>query len=230
MKKLIAIASAVVLFAGAAQAQDSSKHRRMHDHAVKGGQKFSKEAGITEAQKAEFKTINESFRTQAKAIHDNASLSKEQKKTQLGSLRKQQHEKMQSILTAEQKQKLAAAAKEHKGKKGKFEGRNGKGKIAGKEGREKGEKMRMKGDRPNPAKMKAELGLTDAQVSKMKANQTEFKAKADAIKADSKLSNEQKKEQFKALAEQRKKSMKSILTAEQLEKMKSGRKGKKEAK
>lgn len=221
MKKFIAIASAVVLFAGAAQAQDST-HRRMHDHAVKGGQKFSKEMGMTEAQKAQFKTMNESFRKDAKAIHDNASLSKEQKKTQLEALRKQQHEKMQSILTTEQKEKLAAAAKNHKGKKGDFARKGDKG--------EKGKREMKKGGHGDPAAMKAKLGLTDAQVAKMKANQSEFKAKADAIKADAKLSNEQKKEQFKALAEQRKKSMKSILTAEQLDKMKAGRKGRKEAK
>jgi hypothetical protein len=83
MKKFIAIASAVILFAGAAQAQDSTKHRRQHDHAVKGGHQFSNEIGLTEAQKAEFKTQNEAFRTQAKAIRDNSALSQEQKKTQL---------------------------------------------------------------------------------------------------------------------------------------------------
>jgi Spy/CpxP family protein refolding chaperone len=223
MKKFIAIASAVIFFAGAAQAQDSTKHRQ-HDHAVKGGQRFSKEIGLTEAQKAEFKTQNEAFRTQAKAIRDNQALSQDQKKTQLETLRKQQHEKMQSILTAEQKEKLKASAKENKGK------------FAGKEGREKGKGKRdLKGAKgmkngPDVTKLKEKLNLTDAQVSKIKANQTDFKSKADAIKSNAQLSEEQKKEQFKALAEQRKENIKSILTAEQLEKMKSAKKSKREAK
>jgi len=61
--------------------------------------------GLSETQSAKIKELNSSFREKAKAIHDNQSLAKDQKKEQLTALRKENHEKMKSILTAEQLKK-----------------------------------------------------------------------------------------------------------------------------
>lgn len=75
-------------------------------------------------------------------------------------------------------------------------------------------------------KMKAKLGLSDDQAAKIKANRAAFHEKKKAIKENKSLSESQKKEQIKALAQQKKESMKSILTPEQQEKMKKAKKQK----
>lgn len=223
MKKFIAIASALFVIAGSTQAQDNtSKHR--HEAGKK--PKFEQQLGLTDAQKAEFKNLNESYRTQIKAVRDNSSLSKEDQKTKIEALRKQQHEKMQSLLTAEQKTKMASYRKDWKGKDGKAGAPGRKGKdFAGKKGDHK--RGDMKGG--NSAELKQKLGLSDAQAQQLKASQEQFKTKAKAIREDSKLTEEQKKAQMKVLAEQRQQSLKSVLTAEQIEKMKAG-KGKRDRK
>ncbi len=73
-------------------------------------------------------------------------------------------------------------------------------------------------------KMKAELGLTDAQAEAIKAN---MKAQGDAMKAirdDESLSKDAKRAKVKELRESGRKAMESILTAEQLKKMEEMRK------
>ena len=72
--------------------------------------------------------------------------------------------------------------------------------------------------------MKTKLALSDDQAAKLKANRQGFHNKMKAIHSDDKLSADQKKEQMKALAQQQRESMKSILTPEQMEKLKAGRK------
>jgi Spy/CpxP family protein refolding chaperone len=231
MKKFIAIASALFLIAGATQAQDSTSKKHRHE----GGKrpKMEQQLGFTDAQKSEFKNLNESYRTQIKAVHDNASLSKEDQKTKIEALRKQQHEKMQSLLTAEQKSKMASYKKDGKGK----EGKAGAAGRKGKDGKERSGKdfAGKKGDRMkggNPAELKQKLGLSDAQAQQLKTSREQFQTKAKAIREDSKLTDEQKKAQMKVLAEQRQQSLKSVLTAEQIEKMKSakGKRDRKQAK
>jgi Spy/CpxP family protein refolding chaperone len=235
MKKFIAIASALFLIAGATQAQDSTL--RKHDHRGGGKQpQFAQQLGLSESQKAEFKNLNESYRTQIKAVHDNTSLSKEDQKTKIEALRKQQHEKMQSLLTAEQKTKMASfQKKDWKGRDGKQVQQEEKEKMV-KTVKKKGKDFAgKKGDRMkggNPAELKEKLGLSDAQAQQLKASREQFQTKAKAIREDSKLTDEQKKAQMKVLAEQRQQSLKSVLTAEQIEKMKSakGKRDRKQAK
>ena len=68
-------------------------------------------------------------------------------------------------------------------------------------------------------KMQSELGLTSDQVAKMKADRENFKAKAEAIKNNTSLSENQKKEQFMQLRKEREESLKSYLNADQIKKM-----------
>jgi Spy/CpxP family protein refolding chaperone len=211
MKKLLIAASALLLIAGSAQAQSTQKDSAFRKHQRDGVHHKQgmgmKDLNLTDAQKKQFKDLNESYRKQATDLRNDKSLSADQLKAKTQSLRKEQYGKMQTILTDEQKAKFAAQRKQ---------------------GGQKG--MYTRGDKQargrNFEQMKTKLGLTDAQSAKLKANGEEFRNKAKAIRDNNSLSQEQKKEQVKALAQQNRENMKSILTPEQMEKLKAGRKNK----
>lgn len=130
-------------------------------------------------------------------------------KEQMKAVRQEQRTKMQNILTAEQKAKIAER-KEKRQAEAKTRGAN------------------------RFAETQKELGITNEQAAKLKAQNEAFRNKAKAIRENESLTKEQKKEQTKALHAERKESMKAILTAEQIQKMeakrKDGRKDKKSKK
>ena len=66
--------------------------------------------------------------------------------------------------------------------------------------------------------MKTNLNLTDEQVTKLKAQHSTMRAKAEKIKTNESLSREQKKEQMMALKTEAKAQHSKILTLEQLKK------------
>jgi Spy/CpxP family protein refolding chaperone len=208
MKQLLIAASAFFLIAGSAQAQttvkDSTfrKHQRGNfEHRQGMGMK---DVNLTDAQKKQFKDLNEGYRKQYTDLRNNKSLSADEQKTKMQALRKEQFGKMQSILTDEQKTKMAAQRKDWSKRGGKDFAHSGKG----------------------FEQMKTKLNLTDDQSTKLKANREDFHKKAKAIRENTALTEDQKKEQVKALAQQNRESLKSILTPEQMEKMKAGRKNK----
>jgi Spy/CpxP family protein refolding chaperone len=98
------------------------KEKRKKEAKNRGANRFAdmqKELGITKDQAAQLKAQNESFRNKAKAIRENESLSKEQKKEQTKALLAERKESMKGILTAEQIQKMEAKRKDGKGKRDK---------------------------------------------------------------------------------------------------------------
>jgi Spy/CpxP family protein refolding chaperone len=216
MKRIFTLSVAALLFAGSAiaQAQKPAKEKARKEFKKDGKQgkhgqdrgQFAKDLNLTDAQKEQVKALNEEYRAKFKALKDVDSKSATREKAK--ALKEEQHAKMQNILTAEQKAKKAELKEKRKAE-------------AKEKGKERGEKM------------KQELGLTDAQGQKIKSINEDFHAKAKAIKDNQSLSQEQKKEQFKVLNEQRKESMKSVLTAEQIQKMEAKKKegkGRKERK
>jgi Spy/CpxP family protein refolding chaperone len=218
MKRIFTLSVAALLFAGSAMAQDVQKEAKK-DKAGKEWNKegrhgkhksgaFGKELNLTDAQKQQVKALNEEYKGKMKALRSNDDAKLGDVKKQSRALREEQRAKMQNILTAEQKAKMAEL----------------------KEKRKSAEKA--KGAK-RFEQMQKDLSLTADQSAKLKAQNEQFRTQAEAIKNNSSLSREQKKEQFKALSEQRKESMKSILTAEQLQKMKAKRnefKGKRDKK
>jgi Spy/CpxP family protein refolding chaperone len=68
-------------------------------------------------------------------------------------------------------------------------------------------------------KVKSELNLTKEQQSQIKSMHAEYKQKYAALKADSSLSAEQRKQQYKALHQEQQNKMKTILTPEQQSKL-----------
>ncbi len=114
-------------------------------------------------------------------------------KAKMEAQRKDYRAKMQSILTDDQKAQLEKSREERKVK---FQQR----------AKERGEKM------------KAELGLTDEQAAKLKSNREAMTSQLKAIRENSSLTDDFKKEQAKELIKKQREEMKSILTEEQLKK------------
>jgi Spy/CpxP family protein refolding chaperone len=84
-------------------AASASAERGEHGHG-----RLMKELGLTKDQLTQIKTIRSTFRTQAQAIKDDASLNPADKKTKLKALRQQMKSQVDAILTPEQRQKLDA--------------------------------------------------------------------------------------------------------------------------
>jgi Spy/CpxP family protein refolding chaperone len=205
MKRMIVSALALSLVTGM-QAQETGKtipgmeqggkgfhHRGMH------GMDMS-QLNLTDNQKAQFKTQQESFRQQMEALKKNDGITVKEWRNQMQFLRKQNHEKLQGLLTSEQKtkmEKMKMDARAHR-------------EAMGKE---------------RSARMKTNLGLTDEQSAKWEKNRADFGSKMKAIHDDKSLTDDQRMEQFKSLRKEQKESMKSILTPDQMKKLHEGKHG-----
>jgi hypothetical protein len=73
------------------------------------------------------------------------------------------------------------------------------------------------------AKLKTDLGLSDAQVDTLKSFDAAFKRKMETIRKDATLKEEDKKVKMKVLREEKRANMKKVLTEEQYKKFISQR-------
>lgn len=206
MKRILTGALAIVLFAGAAQAQ--SKQDTSFRHHRDGHEMAMKELNLTSDQQAQLKKIHESERQDMQALKNNSSLSADQLKTQRQDLHKKYREQMQSVFTPAQKEqlkKLHAERKQNGNKRGGEWKKDGKG-FAGR------------------ANFEKELNLTDAQKTQLSQMRADAKGQVQSIRNDQSLTQDQKKEKIHSLMKDQHAKMKSVLTKEQIEKMQSLRK------
>ncbi len=136
------------------------------------------------------KVINEDFRKQAAALQKNDKISLGEYKTKLAALHKDHKTKLQSLLTDQQKDQIAQRKKNAE--------INAQVKSVA-----------------HLERMKLTLGLSEDQVAKIKANQSELHSKLKALHENETMLPEQKREALKSLMEQRKDVVKSVLTPEQ---------------
>jgi Spy/CpxP family protein refolding chaperone len=169
------------------------QHKKRHH-----GMDQLKGLNLTEEQKAKFKTSNESFRTQMADLKKNDGITVKEWKEKAESIRKAHKAEMQKILTADQKAQLE------------------KRKVEGKAKHEEAQKKM--GER-----MKANLNLTAEQSAKMEANRKAMREEMTKIRDNKSLTEQQKKEQMVQLHKKQKETLKSILTAEQIQKLKERR-------
>ena len=104
MKKIFVITLFIAGFAFASQAQQApstKKETKKEEH-----KKLVADLHLTKDQKTQLKETNKAFKDKARAIKDNQSLSKQQKKAQFTTLRKERMDKMNTFLTPEQQAKL----------------------------------------------------------------------------------------------------------------------------
>jgi Spy/CpxP family protein refolding chaperone len=202
MKKIIALFLVAFIAGTSVNAQEiperKSEHPRMM-HKKRHHQKMDmKNLNLTEDQKTQFKTQRESFKKQMDELKKNENITVKEWKSKRESLKKENKAKIDAILTTEQKAQIEKSKTEQK------------------------EKMKEMG-KQRAEKMKTELGLSDEQSAKLEANRNEIGEKMKSIREDKALNDEQKKEKIKEVMEGNKEKMKSILTEEQLKKMKEMR-------
>lgn len=199
MKKITVIAIAALLFGMNANAQvrrnvnsdqkvQSDSLKRNHDRGK------IKDMNLTPEQKSKMKELRQNNKSQMDAIKNDATLTQDQKKEKIQTLRKSEKQNMGQVLTEEQKSKLREAHE--------------KGKNADFIYKEK----RMK-----------DLGLNADQKMKMKEMRTDSKQQMEAIKNDPSLTQDQRKQKTKELHQNQQKEMNNLLTADQKAKMKSER-------
>ncbi len=201
MKKiflLVAIASTTFAtsFAQDIPERKTEKPGMHHGEKKKGhhGMNF-KELNLTEAQKQQFKTQREEFKAKTEVLKKNDNITVKEWRSKMEALKKDQKIKFESILTTEQKDKMQKMKTD---------------------GEAKRKEMHKKGG----AMMKERLSLTNDQSTKLDKNRTEMMEKTKTIRENKSLTDEQKKEQIKELHKKQKENMKSILTEEQLKKLK----------
>jgi Spy/CpxP family protein refolding chaperone len=199
MKKIFIAATALLLSTAVLHAQTKEVTKATH-HKGAHGKKQMANLNLNDEQKTKVKELNESYHKQFADLKKNTGMSVGDYRTKSLALRKEQHEKMQAILTPEQKTQVAAQRKQM------------------------GERMKA-GQAKHFDKMKTQLGLSEEQSKKLKENQAGLQTKIKTIRENNTLTEAQKKEQVKAVFKQQKEQFRSVLTPEQLQKMKSGRKG-----
>ncbi len=148
---------------------------------------------LTDAQKQQVKDLNTNYKTQVSGLEKNDNITLKDYRIKKANLEQERKSKFQAILTTDQKNKIEQFKKQ------------------------RSEKMKMMAQK-RMEKMKTDLNLTDAQISKMQEQHNSALVQAKAIRENSSLTNEQKKEQLMSLKKSSKESMKNILTAEQLQK------------
>jgi Spy/CpxP family protein refolding chaperone len=168
---------------------DEKKHDQMMNH-----HKMGDKVNLTEAQRQQMKSINMDFKNRLQELKKSDNMTVKEFNAKKEALMQERKQKIQALLTPEQKNQMKQFKKEH----------SDKGEI------ESGKRME---------KMQTNLGLSNDQVAKMKAQKEIYKSRTEAIKNNQSTGNERKKEQLKALREERKNSFKSFLTPEQLQKL-----------
>jgi Spy/CpxP family protein refolding chaperone len=154
---------------------------------------------LSDAQKEQFKTQNQEFKKKMEELKKNEDITVKEWKSRMESLRKDHKSKMESILTTEQKAQIEKMKNEGKARQE--------------------EKMKVKA-----YQMKIHYGLTDEQSARMEKSHKEMAEKMKALRENKSLSDEKKREEIKELMKKQQENTKSILTEEQLQKMKEERK------
>ncbi len=175
---------------------------------------------LTDAQKAQIKTLNEDFKNKMQALKQDNSLSEEAKKQKRMEMMKEHRSQLEAVLTPEQraqwqqdrKNKGAAANKTDRKadkadtkadkKADKFDRKNAKNKDKFGKGR-------------NDDRLHKDLNLTPDQTDRLKTLQDQMKLDAQKIRANESLTADQKKEQMQNLHKKHKEQMELLLTAEQ---------------
>jgi Spy/CpxP family protein refolding chaperone len=173
--------------------ENTKEQRKEYKHEHFHHQQMAEKLNLTGEQKQKLESINADFKSRMEELKKE-NITQQELKEKRQTLAKERMEKVQALLTPEQKTQMEQFRKEGKGAKNMNSGK------------------RM-------GKMKSTLDLTDEQVAKLKTQKESFKSKAEAIKNNESLPADQKKDQLKALRDEKRNSFKSILTPDQLKKL-----------
>ena len=197
MKRFVTVLLAAGAFVFSAGAQETRKekdksHAQQPRHHYKKN-RITSQLNLTAEQKEQMKANRDATKKQMMDLEKDENITVKEYKVRKAAIRKEQKEKMTSLLTAEQKEQLV------------------KQKADKKAGFDKKREARLE-------KMKSTLNLSDVQLSDLKSNREAQQLKFKDIRSNEKLSEVEKKEKFKELKDQHKAEFKKILTEEQLKK------------
>ena len=210
MKRILTGALALVLFAGAAQAQTKQDTSGFHHRG--GREMMAKQLNLTSDQQAKLKSIHDNERKEMEALKTK-SLTADQLKEQRQALHKKYKDQRETVFTPAQKdqmKKFKAERKQDGAKRGEWK-KDGKAKNG-------------KGFAKRGGDFGKELNLTQAQKDQLSKMRTDMKGQVQSIRTDNSLSQDQKKEKIRSLMKDQKDKFKSVLTKEQVEKLQSMRK------
>ena len=190
MKKILVLVLAMVTII-AAQAQ---KKRITDGRRDLRDKMLTEKLNLSEEQKQKAKTLNEDYRKKMTELRKKEDITVKEQRTQMMELNKKHREDMRGLLSKDQKEQIEKMKLERK-------------KMAEIDGDARMEKMKLR------------LDLNNEQVEKIKKQRTEMREKIKAIQENNSLDMTKKREEMKALLQERKESMKSILTEEQQQKM-----------
>lgn len=206
MKKIFLslVAFSVVLAVKAQEIPERKTDRSPGMHKGKEGMRRHhgmdmKNLNLTEAQKEQFKKEREDFKKQMEELKKNDNITVKEWRSRMENMRTEHKAKMDGILTLTQKAQIEKNKEQGKAKQQEY-------------GKKRAEMM------------KTRLGLTDDQSAKMEKNHKDLMEKMKSLREDKSLSEEKKREQMRELLKNQRESLKSILSEEQLNKMKEGRK------
>lgn len=202
MKKLL-VSALVLSLAFSVRAQDIPERKTDRPHMMEGkrhhrGMEAFKGLNLTEDQKAKFKTSNETFRQQMAELKKNDNITVKEWREKMEGLRKAHQDEVKNILTPAQKEQMKDRRKEM-------------------QSRQQDMQKKM-ADR-----MKTNLNLTAEQSAKMEANHKAMATEMKNIRENKALTEQQKREKMMELHKKQKETLKSILTEEQLQKLKEKR-------
>lgn len=203
-KTTLAVLAAVFIFAGGQANSASSQTSAV-------GQKPQVESALrpdrlnlTAEQKAQFKSIHQSTREQLLALRNDQTLSPEQRQAKARSIKEGVHQQILGILTPQQQEIVKNKLRERR------ERGFGRGFARG-DGSGDGER--------------SALNLTADQRSQLKSIHQSTRDQVNTIRNDATLTQEQKAEKIRSIHQSTRQQVSGILTPEQREKMKEGRRG-----
>jgi len=196
MKRFIVSVCVVALLAGAAHAQEIPDRKRGREDMITREHRGEglDELNLTADQKEKIKSLREDTRKQMDELKKDDNITVKNWRAKREAIRKDQREKIQSLLTNEQKAQLEKSRMERRAQV------------------EEHSKARME-------KMKQDLNLSEEQSAKLQKSRDELRQKMQAVRENQSLSDEAKKEQMKELMKERKENLRSILTDEQWKKL-----------
>lgn len=207
MKRIFMSAFALMLVTAAVHAQtDTTRGPRREWR--QGQEDMYQQLNLTTDQQAKVKALREDFQKQVQDLRSQ-NLSEDDRRTKMQTLRQQQRTQMDAILTPDQKTQLDKLRSQRQEQMG--DQRNGND-STGRHNRQSFNNHKAGRD------LQKELNLTSDQQAKIKDIRTDFKSKAQTIRNDQSLTQDQKKAKFHELMQQQQEQMKTVLTKEQQEK------------
>jgi len=177
-----------------AQAPQVQGAQGARGHAHAAGRVFEG-LNLTADQKTRLQSLLQEQRSQMQALRNNTSLTAEQKKQQSRELRKTNHEQLLAILTPEQQAQLKQMHQQRAGRRASF----------------------------NDGRRFQALNLTAEQKSQLKPIFESTRQEMKALRGDTSLTPEQKREKMQQIRQNQMTQLKSILTPEQQQQLQQGR-------